>query len=61
AKSETDDHCLYSVCPAARSSFLTATPEEVAEHPISHTRRYFKQVLEQQSPLNPRTRTFRCC
>jgi excinuclease ABC subunit A len=26
---------------------VSATPEEVAEHPTSHTGRYLKQVLEQ--------------
>ncbi|MFZ9280959.1 MAG: DNA helicase UvrA, partial [Vulcanococcus sp.] len=26
------------------------TPEEVAEHPTSHTGRYLKQVLEQHPP-----------
>jgi hypothetical protein len=26
------------------------TPETVAEHPTSHTRRYLKQVLDQHPP-----------
>jgi len=26
---------------------VTGTPEEVVQHPISHTARYLKQVLEQ--------------
>ena len=29
---------------------VTGTPEEVAEHPTSHTGRYLKQVLEQHPP-----------
>ena len=29
---------------------VTGTPEEVAEHPSSHTGRYLKQVLEQHPP-----------
>ena len=29
---------------------VTGTPEEVAEHPVSHTGRYLKQVLEQHPP-----------
>ncbi|MBW0167258.1 MAG: excinuclease ABC subunit UvrA [Vulcanococcus sp.] len=29
---------------------VTGTPEEVAEHPTSHTARYLKQVLEQHPP-----------
>jgi excinuclease ABC subunit A len=29
---------------------VTGTPEEVAEHPTSHTGRYLKQVLEQHAP-----------
>ena len=29
---------------------VTGTPEEVAEHPVSHTGRYLKQVLEQRPP-----------
>jgi len=29
---------------------VTGTPEEVATHPISHTARYLKQVLEQHPP-----------
>lgn len=29
---------------------VTGTPEEVAEHPTSHTGRYLKQVLAQHPP-----------
>jgi len=29
---------------------VTGTPEEVAEHPTSHTGRYLKQVLKQHPP-----------
>ena len=29
---------------------VTGTPEEVAQHPSSHTGRYLKQVLEQHPP-----------
>jgi len=29
---------------------VTGTPEEVAEHPLSHTGRYLKEVLEQHPP-----------
>jgi len=29
------------------------TPEEVAEHPTSHTGRYLKQVLKQHPPGSP--------
>jgi excinuclease ABC subunit A len=29
---------------------VTGTPEEVAEHPASHTGRYLKQVLAQHPP-----------
>jgi excinuclease ABC subunit A len=35
---------------------VTGTPEEVADHPTSHTARYLKQVLEQHPPhLKPDT------
>ncbi len=30
---------------------VTGTPEEVAEHPTSHTGRYLKQVLAQHPPM----------
>jgi excinuclease ABC subunit A len=30
---------------------VSGTPEEVAEHPTSHTGRYLKQVLEQHPPM----------
>ena len=29
---------------------VSGTPEEVAEHPTSHTGRYLKQVLKQHPP-----------
>ena len=31
---------------------VAGTPEEVAEHPTSHTGRYLKQVLAQHPPVD---------
>ena len=40
--------------PAARGEVLvTGTPEEVAQHPTSHTGRYLSRVLQQHPPEIP--------
>ena len=37
-------------CDKGGEIVVAGTPEEVAEHPTSHTGRYLKQVLAQHPP-----------
>lgn len=41
---------MIDLGPDAGEIVVTGTPEEVGEHPTSHTGRYLKQVLEQHPP-----------
>jgi excinuclease ABC subunit A len=43
---------VIDLVPEGGEIVVAGTPEEVAEHPTSHTGRYLKQVLAQHPPVD---------